>query len=76
MIYATTSDGILIGLSKRNLELLQEGHPILRRVQGMPTLRIMYGDTEAAIVNMLIAEGLITPDHVIKTDRLGNLDQS
>jgi hypothetical protein len=63
MIYGRTTDGgIIIGLSARNLELLKEGKPIMRPAQGeLPTLRIIYGETEQAIVNMLVQEGVLAP---------------
>jgi hypothetical protein len=68
MIYARKSDGgILIGLSKGNLELLQQGKPILKRHPGMPPLRIVYGETEETIFTMLTAEGVIDAATTIRT---------
>lgn len=60
MIYAHASDGgIFIGLSAHNLELLKQGKPILRRESNLPILRIMYGETEASILETLVAEGVL-----------------
>jgi hypothetical protein len=63
MLYASTTDGaLLIGLSAKNLEKLRAGQPILRHGVGrMPTLRIVFGETEQAIIDMLVKEGVLDP---------------
>lgn len=67
MIYARTSDGgILIGLSKLNIERLQQGKPIKRMEEGMPRLRIVYGETEQAIYEMLVAHGVVDKRTMIR----------
>lgn len=61
MIYAkTTDDGLVIGLSERNIELLRAGHSIVKNIPGMPSLVIIAGETEAAIYSELAKHGCIT----------------
>ena len=61
MIIALSSDGgILIGLSEGNLRELRAGHPILKdNIPGFPTIRIMYGETEGAILAELMVAGVV-----------------
>ena len=63
MIYAkTTDDGLFIGLTERNIELLRAGSPIVKHIPGMPSLFIVAGETEAAIYSELAKHGCITAE--------------
>ena len=60
MIYASLTNGVLlIGLSRRNLELLLQGRPIYKSAQmGLPQLIVMFGETEAEIMKELAEHGI------------------
>lgn len=77
MIYGRTSDGgIFIGLSARNLELLQQGKPILREESNLPTLRIVYGETEQAIMDSLVREGAIDAALAAEVEQLRDANRT
>lgn len=62
MILAEIKDqGILIGLSEKNIEELKEGQPILKD-SSKGKLVILYGKTEFAILNELKKKGFISED--------------
>jgi hypothetical protein len=62
MILAEIKDqGILIGLSEKNIEKLKEGHPILKD-SPKGKLVILYGKTEFAILNELKKKGFISKE--------------
>jgi hypothetical protein len=62
MIYASLTNGmLLIGLSRRNLELLLQGNPIHKTAQGvLPELMVLFGETEDGIMKQLAAAGVDT----------------
>jgi hypothetical protein len=63
MIIAKTDAGMLIiGLSRRNVELLVAGQPIVKDAFGpMPAIAIVYGETEQAIFEGLTADDVAMP---------------
>lgn len=57
MVKAKIGDMVVLGLSRENIERLQEGNPILfdgAEVQLPGRIAIMFGETELAIRQMLI----------------------
>lgn len=67
MIYGKSHDGsLVIGLSERNIELLREGHPIVKELPEMPALLIVYGQTEAEILSLLTEHGLVGNDSRVR----------
>jgi len=62
IICLSTTGAIILGLSRRNLELLQQGHPILKHgMAGLPTISIVYGEDEQAILKYLLDSGFELP---------------
>jgi hypothetical protein len=63
VIIAKTESGTLIfGLSRRNIELLMEGRPIMKEAMGdIPRFAIVFGETEQEIFEQLVTEGFDMP---------------
>jgi hypothetical protein len=62
MIIAKTDGGLLIiGLSRRNIESLQEGKPILKEMPGNFHFAVVFGETEMEILDYLATAGFDIP---------------
>lgn len=62
MIVAEIKDqGILVGLSEKNIEKLKEGQPIIKD-SPKGKLVVLYGKTEFAILHELKKNGFISED--------------
>jgi hypothetical protein len=69
MIIAKTDSGTLIfGLSRRNVELLVAGHPIMKESipeAGIPRFAIVYGETEQEIYETMLKDGFDMPTDIV-----------
>lgn len=65
MLKARSGDNILLGLSARSIELLMAGNPVLIDLRAIGfekgKIAIVYGQTEEAIKQELIANGVVMP---------------
>jgi len=57
-------DLLLLGITKANVEKLQQGMPILLQIKkdGMKEISIMYGETKIDIIGELEKSGAEIPD--------------
>jgi hypothetical protein len=73
MIKAATKDSVFIGLSSKNVQMLQQRKPIVFNGDdiGLPGIQfcISWGETEEAIAEELTAAGIIGPQVVSVIDK-------